>query len=106
MTFALCRAEAAPLGQRGGAVYFVVGSAVEAALGVEVVADGGVDGGEHLQTSHAPEPLDRPFSSSERQVRVLRPIVQPAARLLAVARAELLEGCAIGAAPIGDEHLG
>ncbi len=43
-------------------------SACEAALLVEVVVDGRVDGGELLKTSHKSELLHVPFSSSERQV--------------------------------------
>jgi hypothetical protein len=38
------------------------------ALPVEQVVDGGVDGGEHLQTSHPPKPQHRPLSSSEWQM--------------------------------------
>jgi len=64
----LCRAETAPLGESGGAVGLEERSAGEAALAVEMVGDGGVDGGEHLQTSHAPEPKHRPLPSSEREV--------------------------------------
>ncbi len=40
----LCRAETAPLCQSGGAVRLEDGSTGEAALAVEVVGDGGVDG--------------------------------------------------------------
>lgn len=86
----LCDAKAAPLGESGGAVLFEHGSAGEAAVAVEVVGDGGVDRGEFLQTSHAPKPLHRPLASSERQVRVLRPVVQPATALLTVAYSDFL----------------
>jgi hypothetical protein len=48
---ALCRSEDAPLGESGGAVQLEVPAGVKAALGVEVVADAGMDGGELLQTS-------------------------------------------------------
>lgn len=34
-----------------------------------MVEDGGLDGGQHLQTGHPPAALYRPFSSSEWQVR-------------------------------------
>tara|TARA_B100001939_G_C16495432_1_gene427325 strand:- start:42 stop:179 length:138 start_codon:yes stop_codon:yes gene_type:complete len=37
----------------------------EAAILVEVVEDGGMDGHEFLQTSHSPKALHRAFSSSE-----------------------------------------
>jgi hypothetical protein len=40
----------------------------EAALGVEVLGNGGVNGGDFLQRSQAPEAQYRQFSSSERQV--------------------------------------
>ncbi len=44
-----------PLGESGGSIKFEVVSAVKVALLVEVVVDGGVDGGEGLQRSHPPE---------------------------------------------------
>ena len=46
-----------PLGQSDGAVELEIVSVVERALLVEMVADGGMNGGELLQTSHATEPL-------------------------------------------------
>jgi len=44
----LFRAKTAPLGEGGGAVQLEEVSAGEAALSVEVIADGGVDGGKLL----------------------------------------------------------
>jgi len=38
---------------------------------VEMVEDGGVDGGESLQTSHAPKAGHGALSSSKRQVRMI-----------------------------------
>ena len=73
----LCRAEAAPLSQSGVTTGLEMIPLGEAALLVEMVEDGRVDGDEFLQTSHAPEALHGPFSSSERQMRILNPIVQP-----------------------------
>ncbi len=71
----LCRTEAAPLGESGGAVGLEILSAVETALKVEMVVDrgvdGGVDGGEFLQGSHLAKPLHGPFSPSEWLVGVL-----------------------------------
>ena len=58
----------APLGESGGAVGLEIVSAVEGAFLVEMIADGGMNGGEFLQTSHAAEPLHGPFSSSKQQV--------------------------------------
>ena len=60
------------------AVPLEVIAGTKVALTVEVVGNGGVGGGEHLHVSHSPEPRHRPLSSSERQVRVLYAIVQPA----------------------------
>ncbi len=57
-------AQPTPLGKSGGAVSLEVVSAVEVAFLVEVVMDGGVDGSEFLQTSHASETQHRSFSSS------------------------------------------
>ena len=39
---------------------------------IEVIVDGGLNGGEFLQTSYPPEPQHRLLPSSERQVRILR----------------------------------
>src|SRR6056297_9733 len=71
-----------------------------------MVGDGGVDGGELLQTSHAPEAEHRPLPSSERQVRVFGPIVEPAAGLLPVLDKEILQSCAVGAQLVRDVALG
>jgi hypothetical protein len=58
-----CHAETTPLGESGGAVLLENVSAGEAAFLVEMVEDGRVDGGEFLQTSHAPKSLHRPLPS-------------------------------------------
>jgi hypothetical protein len=60
-----------------------------------VVGDGGVGGGELPQTSHPPEPKHRPLPSSERKVRVLRPVVQPPAGFLPVRCTDLFQGRAV-----------
>ena len=78
----------------------------EAALQIEVVVDGGVDGGGLLQTSHATKPMHRPFSSSRWQVRVLDPVVQPAASCLQVLRSQSWQGVPIRRQVIGDDLLG
>jgi len=62
------RAKLTPFGKRGGSVELEDASAGEAAFVVEVVVDGGVNSGEFLQTSHAPEPKHRPLASSQWQV--------------------------------------
>ena len=78
----LCRAETAPLCESGGAVGLEMISPGETSLLVEVVEDGGMDGGELLKTSHAPEALHCAFSSSEGEMGVLHTIVEPSARCL------------------------
>ena len=50
-----------------------------AAVAVEAVSDGSLDGRELLKTSHAPDSEHRPLPSSERKVRVPRTVVQQAA---------------------------
>ncbi len=58
-------AELTPLGKSGGAVELEVVPAVEVAFLIKEIVDGGMDGGEFLQTSHPPEAEHRPFSSSK-----------------------------------------
>ena len=76
--------KAAPLGESGGTGQLVGVAVLEVALRGKMVVDRGMDGGELLQRSHAPEPQHRPFASSERQVRVFGPIVEPAPHLTIV----------------------
>src|SRR5580704_11398636 len=45
----------------------------------EEIADGGEDSDEPLQASRRSKPLHRPFASSQRQLRVLGPVVEPCA---------------------------
>ena len=98
--------KATPLGESGGAGELVVIAALEVALRWKVVVDRGVDGCELLQCSHAPEPQHRPFSSSEWQVRILGPVVEPAPHLAVVAAAWLLERRPVGSQAIRDDGLG
>ena len=65
-----------------GRVQIIVGVRAESGFRVEEVVNRGVDGGEFLQTSHAPEARDYRLPSLQRQVRVLRSIVQPASGFL------------------------
>ena len=53
VTVALCRTELAPLSESVSAVKLEVFSAVEVAFLIEMVVNGGMDGGEFLQASHA-----------------------------------------------------
>ena len=54
-----------PFGKSGGSVEFEVGSGVEVALQFEMIVNRRMDGCEFLQTSHPPEPLHGPLSSSK-----------------------------------------
>ena len=63
---------------------------------IEEVVDGRMDGCEFLQTSHLPETEHGPFSSSKWEMRILCPIVEPAACLLSTGVANDLHGSAIG----------
>ena len=55
----------APLDQSSGAALLKMGAVYVAAILIEVVKHGGMDGGKFLQTSHLPEPLHRALLSSE-----------------------------------------
>jgi hypothetical protein len=67
--------------------------------------DRGVDGDKFLQTSHPPEPLRRPLSSSKRKMRILDPVVEPSTRLLPVRYAEVINGGAVRPKPIRHEDI-
>ena len=54
-----------PLDQSNGAALLEMGAVYVAAILIEVVKYGGVNGDIFLQTSHLPEPLHRSFLSSE-----------------------------------------
>lgn len=66
----------------------------------------GVDGGKFLQTSHAPKALRRPLAASEWQMRVLCPVVQPAAGFLPVGRPDFLQGGPVAAWFVGHDLFG
>jgi len=64
----LCREKIAPLGESSGTVPFENIATGEAAFLVEVVRDGGVDGGDLLKTSHPPEAEHRALPPSKWEV--------------------------------------
>ncbi len=64
-----------------------------------------MDGGEFLQTSHAPETLNGAFSSSEWQVGNLNAVVEPPARLLSFGCTKLSESGPIRCEAIRDDVL-
>jgi hypothetical protein len=98
--------DCAPLRQRLGAFLPVVFPADEVPFLIKMVVDGDVNRGEFLGRFHLPELEHGPFSSSERLVCVLGPVVLPAAAVLAVLVADLLLCRATGAQPVGDDRLG
>ena len=56
-----------------------------------MVVDGRMGGGKFLEASHPPETEHRVFSPPERQVRILRTIVPPAASLTPTASAQFTQ---------------
>ncbi len=64
-----------------------------------------MNGGEFLQTSHAPKAKHRSLSSSKRQVRILCPVVQPVTGFLTIRRPDFLQCSAIGAQLVRDENV-
>ncbi len=62
---------------------------------VEMVVDRGMDCAEFLKGVHRSKPRLGPLSSSERLVRILRPVVQPAAGFLDIGIADLLHRGAV-----------
>jgi hypothetical protein len=54
------------LGESVGSVQFETVPAADVALVAEQAVNGGMDGGEFLETSHTPEPKHRPLYSSQR----------------------------------------
>jgi hypothetical protein len=73
-----------PHGQVSRATDFVNLPIDAITFGVELVVKRGLDGGEHFHRLHVPKLYHCSHASSEREMAVLGPIVQPAAGLLAV----------------------
>ncbi len=90
-TASLSGTKLTPLAKSGAACQLEGVSAGQRSSLVEVVVDGGMDGGEFLQASHSPETLHGAFASSERQVRVLDAVVEPPARPLFFERTQFSE---------------
>ena len=70
--------ELTPLGQSSGSVRLEIVPAVEGALRVKVVVDGGMESGEFLQRSHPAKAKHSAFPSSEWQIWILCRVVWPA----------------------------
>ncbi len=85
----------ARFGERGRAVLFEVIAAVEVAILVEVIVDEGMGGGEFLQGLYISELRHRCFSSPERLVGVLGPIVELPATDLRLSSTDHIHRCAV-----------
>ena len=64
-----------------------------------------MDGDEFLQTSQLPEVLHRPLPSSERQMRILGAIVQPAPSFPPVRIANFLNSSTVGAQFVSNDSI-
>lgn len=72
----------------------------------EEIADGGEDGDEPLQASRRSKALHRPLASSQRQVRVLGPVVEALVRAMFGRWHDLAPGGGIGAELVGNHAPG
>ena len=95
------RGELTPFSERGSAVQFEDVAAVEMAVLVEVIVDRGVGGGKLLESLHVPELRHRSFSSSERLVGILSPIVEPPTALLIGSIADYFRRRSVRPKPVG-----
>jgi len=91
--------ERLPLGQGGQASLLVNLSIDEMAPQGEVIVKVGVDGCEFLQGSHLSEPEHSPIPSSEGEMAVFNPIVQPLPHFLLLA--QVTHCCWIGSESVG-----
>jgi len=89
------------LGQGGRASLLVNLSIDEMAHQGEVIVKVGVDGCEFLQGSHLSEPEHRPLPSSEGEMAVFNPIVQPLPHFLLPDIAQVTHCCWIGSESVG-----
>ncbi len=80
-----------PFSERGSAVLLEDVAAVEVTVLIEVVVDRGMGGGKLLEGLHVPELRHLSFSSSERLVGILSPIIEPLAALLIGSIADLYD---------------
>ena len=66
-----------------------------------MIVDRGMGGGELLESFHVPELPHRSFSSSERLVGILSPVVQPATALLVGVIADYFHRSSVRPKPVG-----
>jgi hypothetical protein len=90
-----------PLGQGGRTVLLEDIAAVEVTVIVEVIVDRGMGSGKLLEGFHAPELRHRSFSSSERLVGILSPIVEPPTALLIGSIADYFHRRSVRPKPVG-----
>ena len=97
--------ELAPFSQGGDAVLLEVVAATKVAFEVDVIVDGGLDGGELLETLHRPESVHGFLSSPSWLMRVFSPVVAPPPRLLTAGTPELTERGLVAAQLVGHDHV-
>ena len=68
---------------------------------IEVIVDRGMDGDEFPEGLHVPELRHRSFSSSERLVGILSPIVEPPTALLIGSIADYFHRRSVRPKPVG-----
>ena len=73
---------------------------------IEVIEDGDVNGDKFLQTSHSSKAGHLPFSSSERKMRILDPVVQVTAGSLFVPVSDFSHRGRVGPQSVCDDKLG
>ncbi len=74
-------------------------------LDVEGVVDGGVGKEKSLRGSSRFKTLHSSFALSNRQVRIFRPVVLPAAKIMVLGKSQLLQGSAVRWQFVGDEGI-
>jgi hypothetical protein len=93
----------APLGQGSRTALLENVAALEVAVRVEVIEQGGVNRGKLLQGLDILEPRHRSLPSSKGLMQILGPIVEPSSTYLASLNTDILHRCAVGAQPIGHD---
>jgi hypothetical protein len=90
-----------PSRECGSAVLLEDFAAVQVAVLVEVIVDRGMGSGKLLEGFHVPELRHSSFSSSERLVGILSPIVEPPTTLLIGSIADYFHRRSVRPKPVG-----
>jgi hypothetical protein len=93
-----------PLNQGSSAVLLEDIATVEVTVVVEVIVDRGMGSGKLLESFHVSELRHRSFSSSERLVGILSPIVEPPTALLIDGIAHYFHCRTVGAKPVSHDR--